>query len=63
MDYYRHKSLSNRLAKAQEEANALAATQIKQKSREMQIEQRRLLVEMKVHGIKLDDLITEENKK
>lgn len=51
---------NNRLAKAQEEANALAAMQIKQKSREMQIEQRRLLVEMKKAGLSLTDLIVEE---
>ena len=48
------------LAKAQNEANALMATQIKQRNRQLQLEQRKLILEMKVHKIALKDLITEE---
>ena len=53
---------NNRIAKAQEEANVMSANLIKQNTRKMQLEQRKLLLEMKVHGIKLSDLITEDKK-
>lgn len=51
---------NNRIAEAQEKANALAAQKIKQENRRLQLEQRKLLVEMKAHGIELKDLMTEK---
>jgi hypothetical protein len=51
---------NNRVAKAQEEANTLMASIIKQKTRSMKLEQRKLLVEMKKAGLELQDLITED---
>lgn len=53
---------NNRMAKAQEEANALTATRIKQETRKMQLEQRMLLVEMHRAGITLKDLMVEQQK-
>ena len=53
---------NNRIAKAQEESNALAATKIKQENRRLQLEQRKLLVEMKSSGIELKDLMFENQK-
>jgi len=53
---------NNRIAKAQEESNALTANRIKQESRKMQLEQRRLLVEMTKHGISLKDIMVEQEK-
>lgn len=53
---------NNRMAKAQEEANALMANRIKQETRKMQLEQRRILVEMRRHGITLKDLMVEQEK-
>lgn len=53
---------NNRMAKAQEEANALMANRIKQETRKMQLEQRRLLVEMSRHGITLKDIMVEQEK-
>lgn len=53
---------NNRMAKAQEEANALMANRIKQENRKMQLEQRRLLVEMTRHGITLKDIMVEQQK-
>lgn len=52
---------NNRMAKAQEEANALAASHIKQEERRLQLEKRRLLVEMRIAGISKEDLINETN--
>jgi hypothetical protein len=53
---------NNRIAKAQEESNALSVTKIKQENRRLQLEQRKLLVEMKTSGIELKDLMVENQK-
>jgi hypothetical protein len=45
-----------RLAKATEEANALAASSIKQKDRQLKLEHRRLLLEMKKANLNENDL-------
>ena len=50
---------NNRIANAQEMANALLSKKIKQDERRMQVEHRKLMVEMKAHGIELKDMITE----
>jgi hypothetical protein len=52
---------NKQIAKAQQESNALAATQIKQENRRLQLEQRKLLLEMKVHGVELKDFMTDAN--
>jgi hypothetical protein len=47
---------NNRLAESQEIANQLKAKEIKLLSKQLQLEQRQFLVEMKKHGIDIKEI-------